>query len=97
MKRVMVNFDDEMGRQVEARAKAEKRSMSAHIVRLVERDLEAAGMLPQSAELYAAVAEVGGPDKAVEILQTSVTPTRPKSKRPQRQLRKTVRQLKEAA
>jgi hypothetical protein len=77
----MVNFDDDMGRQVASRAKAEKRSMSAHIVRLVERDLESAGLLPASAELEAAAAEVGGAKRAVEILQSAQRPKRATRKR----------------
>lgn len=41
-----------------------------------------------AAELAAAVDEVGGPEKAVEILQTVTAPTRAKSKRLVRPLRK---------
>lgn len=85
MKRVMVNFDDEMGSRVEARAKAEKRSMSAHILRLVEKDIAESPV--ESAELLSAAEEVGGAQAAVAILRTA---KRPKAKRATRTRKEAV-------
>jgi hypothetical protein len=72
MKRVMVNLDDSTGLALENRAAGEKRSASNYIALLVETDLRAAGLLPETdqarAELFALAQEIGLP-AALETLR----------------------------
>ncbi len=72
MKRVMVNLDDSIGEKLEARAAAEKRSASNFLAVLVEKDLQAAGLITTDdaarLELLALVQEIGVPT-ALEALR----------------------------
>lgn len=72
MKRIMVNLDDATGAAVEVKAAAEKRAASNYIALLIERDLRAAGLLPEQeqarAELIAIADELGLPS-ALETLR----------------------------
>lgn len=66
MKRVTVNFDDEVGRRLRAKAAAQKRSVSGYIMLLVEEDVKVSALRAQE-QVLAAAAEVGF-DRALEIL-----------------------------
>lgn len=48
MERITVNLDDDVGAKVKAKAESEKRSASGYVELLIEQDLRAAGLLPES-------------------------------------------------
>lgn len=71
MARITFSIPDELQKAAETRATEDRRSLSAHIAILVERDARAAGLAPgdMRAELLAAAEDVGGIDKAVAVLK----------------------------
>jgi len=70
MARITFSIDDELATAAEKRATEDRRSLSAHIAILVERDARASGALPGNprAEILAAIDEVGD-EAALTVLR----------------------------
>ena len=71
MTRVTINLEEETGEKLKERAKKERRSISSHVVTLVEADLRSAGMIadnPDVIRLVDAANEVGLP-KAIAAVR----------------------------
>lgn len=82
MKRHMVNLDDETGARVEARAKSTRRSVSAYICTLIDKDLadEAVKNGGNMGEVHDLAAEVGVPT-ALKVLSRELVRRTRKSRR----------------
>jgi membrane peptidoglycan carboxypeptidase len=71
MARITFSIDDELAAAAEQRAKQDRRSLSAHISLLVERDAQAAGVFfnGKRAEVLAAVDEVNDDDAVLAVIR----------------------------